>query len=161
MRPFYPILDRVWDDYENHIKTLHPNNHAEGLADQMSVENLRDNTGTYALLDKEVRAFRKLRSKERVEACAKYLVMRFPKVYELVPGTRNGVRPRYHTVAPPVPKIDDSKQFIVRIPCRILNHYNFADEPMDLDIEVAADNAYEAARMVELALRGVILTGGR
>lgn len=160
MRAFYPVLDRVWDNNESHIKTLCPGNYAKGLADQMSVENLRQ--GDYILFADQIRAFRKLRSKERVEACAKYLVYRFPKMYERVPGTRDGVRPiRVVSLPEPiVPRKDQGeREFLVRIPCRVINHYTMRDEPMDLDVPVEADSSYEATRHVELTLRELLKKG--
>jgi hypothetical protein len=148
----------VWDNNEHHIKILCPGNHAKGLADQMSVENLRD--GDYVLFTDQIRAFRKLRSKERVEACVKYLVYRFPKVYERVPGTRNAVQIILHKPEVVRPKKDQAeREFLVRVPCRVINHYTMRDEPMDLDIPVEADNSYEATRHVELTLRELLKKG--
>lgn len=157
LRPFYPLLDAIWDDYESHIKTLSPENHAKGLCEMLTVESKLDEK--YSLFYVYFRAFRKLRSKERQEACAKYLVYRYPKKYQLARDKKNAVEPVLMGIPndPRMRRQDPAeREFIVRVPCRVISHYNFTDEPMDLDIAVEADSAYEAVRDVELNLRHYI-----
>lgn len=105
----------------------------------------------------QIRAFRKLRSLERQEACCKYLIYRFPSEYQLVRGTKNAVEKRY--VAADVQRRKEDHRFKIRIPCRVqgIGVDDFSsDEPMDIDIEVKADDSFDAVCAVENAIKALI-----